>query len=725
MKILCTVVFMLLFAQTPSLFSAPGNHTTEDEKDFVVGLALSGGGAAGLAHIGVLKVMEEAGVPIDVVSGTSMGAIVGGLYAIGYTPQLMLEEVSSADWRFLFEETVYRSHLPMEEKKYDGLFKLSFPVNSRRVELPTGLVSGNHIINMLALLTWPYHETDDFRQLPRPFVCIATDLETGDAVVLDNGFLPDAIRASMSIPTIFDPVWVNGRYLVDGGVVNNLPVREAYDLGADYVIAINSSPDLKPAGELLSLPDILTQTIAVGMQTSMMLQSENADFYIRPDLHAFSSHSFSDVNEIIKAGEQAARTRFDELKALADSLKQLRRIPDKPDIPVFEPAQRLNIRNLYFKGLETVPEDHIRSILQIGEHSTISEHDLNEGLLRLYGMQRFDKVTYRLSWTDDLADLTIFLEEQTANIIQFGFHHNNVPGLSLLFNATFRNLIYPASTARFNLRVGHETLVEGQYFNYVGLEPRLSFYGSAGFRERRIDIFDGRNRLTNLKTDILHSEALIGPLYASVARIGIGYRFEYFNLTDSYGDLDVSMDWTQLHLLSGEFEFDNLNRSHLPTSGHYTLLRTDFSPNFFPNEATFGRISVKWDTYYPLSDRISLIQSLQGGHVFRGDPPLHYRFYAGGHRSFWGYPADAISGNTLLTASTAVQYRFYDNFYITPGINAGDSFSRLDTDILETLPRWGWVAILGWNTVIGPIETVLSGSRAHPLLFEFQIGLNF
>jgi len=695
-----------------------------DDGDFVVGLALSGGGAAGLAHIGVLKVFEEAGIPVDVVSGTSMGAIIGALYAIGYTPALIEQEIRNTDWRTLFEEPIYRRHLPMEEKRYDGRFLLTFPVENRRVELPTGLVSGNYIFNLLARLTWPYHDVDDFRKLPRPFVCMATDLETGEPVVMDSGFLPDAIRASMSIPSVFDPVWVNDKYLVDGGVLNNLPVDEAINLGADFVIAVNSSSDLRPADELRSLPDILTQTIAVGMRTSMLVQSKKADFFIQPDLRSYTTLSFGDVAAIIQAGEDAARARIDEIQTLADSLNNVRG-PDREPIKAFQPADEIPVRSIRFEGLKTIPEDHIRTKLQFEENTTVGKEELNEGLLRLYGMKRFNKVSYRLSWDDDAADLTIHLDEQTANIIQTGIHHNNLTGPSLLFNASFRNLIFPASSGRVNFRVGHEFMFEGEYFNYIGMEPRLSFYGLAGFRERKFDIYEGDRRQASLRTDILYTEGLIGPLYASVVRAGFGYRLEHFNLTESTGDLEVPLNWNTMHNLVGEIEFDNLNRSSLPTRGQYVLARADLVPAFLPNDVSFGRISGEWRVYHPLSDKLTLYHKLRGGHIFGGTPPLHYRFYAGGDESFWGYPKDALAGNNLLTFRMAAQYRFYRNFFFTPGMNIGDRYQKLDLTVFDEAPRWGWAAILGWNTLIGPIEMILSASNNHAILYEFKIGLNF
>ncbi len=733
----CCLVLIAIQLSVRSAYSLDPRTTTPSEQDviadsilapnsdnFNVGLALSGGGAAGLAHIGVLKVFEEAGIPVDVVSGTSMGAVIGALYAIGYTPELMESEVRKIDWRELFEEPTSRAYLPLEDKQYDSRFLVSFPVENRQVELPSGLVSGNFIFNKLAELTWLYHDVSDFQKLQRPFICVATDLETGEQVVLDRGFLPAAIRASISIPAYFEPVWYDGNYLVDGGVLNNLPVREAFDLGADYVIAVNSSSDLKPADELLTLPDILNQTISIGMRSSMLQQQELAQFHIQPDLNRFSTLGFGEIDEIIAAGEAAARARIDEIRQLADSLQELRQ-PGNKTVQKYPAINKVAVRSISLEGLETVPADHIYSKLQIIPNSVITSEQLNEGLLRLYGMNRFNQITYELSWDDGVADLKIFFEEQTANLVQTGFHHNSETGPSLLFNATFRNLLFPASNARLNMRLGHETLFEMKYFNYIGLEPRLTFYARTGYQEREIDIYQDNLRQASLRTDLIHAEAMIGPHYASVVRTGIGYRIERFNLTESYGEIEAPVDWNTLQLLTGEFEFDNLNRTHFPTRGQSIFLRADLSPEFLHNDVTFGRLEGKWQTHYSINPVLSMMHALQGGHLYGDIPPLHYRFYTGGQDSFWGYPKDALHGTNFVVFRTAIQYQFYRNFYASSGFNFGETYEQLDLELFDQTPRIGWAAGLGWDTLIGPLKMTLSGSREHRFIYEFQIGLNF
>lgn len=728
LRLLCSgLLLAVLLSQAgwPVMSLAQDRPEIPEEGDLVVGLALSGGGAAGLAHIGVLKVLEEAGIPVDVVTGTSMGAIVGGLYALGYSAEQLEQEVGGIDWRELFEEATHRIHLPMEEKGQDGVFLISLPIDGRKVLFPTGLVSGNHIFNYLASLTWPWHHVEDFSTLPRPFLCVATDLETGEPVILDRGFLPDALRASMSIPSVFDPVWIDERYLVDGGVVNNLPVEQAFELGANVVIAVNASSDLRPATDLLSLPDILTQTIAVGMRRTMHTQSVLSHVYIQPDLARFSTLSFGSVDEIIQAGETAARERMEEWHALAELLNS-RREPDRVDM-VDPPdlSTSLQIGHIALEGLETVPPDHIFTKLQIAEFSRVEKRELSEALMRLNGMKRFKRVIYRLHPNGEYHDLTFHFEEQTANLVQLGIHHYNITGPSLLFNATLQNLLYPASSARVNVRLGHESMAEISYFNYIGLEPRLAFDGVIGFMEQENDWYVARQRETSLQTDRFYAEGQFGPLYASILRMGLGYRFEHYRISRTYGPLQTPDGWRSMHLFTGDLEFDNLDRTWYPQAGRRLHVRAEWSPAFLPGTGTPGRIHTVWSTYLTVLPRITFSHTLRAGHTFGQDLPVHYEFFSGGHAAFWGVPKDAIAGRNLLTARFAGRYQFSSNVHGTAGFNIGNSFDRLERSVFSEQPLGGWGTTLGWNTFMGPVEVIVSGSSSHALLFEFRVGTNF
>ncbi|HVH11145.1 MAG TPA: patatin-like phospholipase family protein, partial [Gemmatimonadales bacterium] len=278
------VVLAALVVQTPTGRTAPPAHHAP-----TVGLALSGGAARALAHIGVLKVLEQAGVPVDMVAGTSMGSVIGGLYAVGYGAARLETIVTGQDWSRVLSDPVDRRDLPVARKETEDRYLLTLPIYHGAVHLPRGVVPGERAWELLTRLTWNAHAVGDFRRLPVPFVAVATDLETGEAVVLDHGFLPDAIRASMAIPSVFTPVELDGRVLVDGGVVRNLPAEDVRALGADVVVCSDVTDPLAPRDSIESLLDVLAQSVAFRTWDSEARERRACDVLIAPDVHAFST----------------------------------------------------------------------------------------------------------------------------------------------------------------------------------------------------------------------------------------------------------------------------------------------------------------------------------------------------------------------------------------------------------------------------------------------------
>src|SRR5213083_1327762 len=280
-----------------------------------VGVALSGGAARGLAHIGVLKVLEEAGVPVDVIAGTSMGSVVGGLYAVGYTAPQLDTIVRTEDWYRLLTDPVDRRDLAVDRKFTEDHYLLTLPIQRGGIKLPRSVVAGQRVSQLLTRLTWSAHAIRDFRALPIPFAAVATDLETSRAVVLDHGFLPDAIRASMALPSVFSPVDLGDTAVIDGGVVRNLPAQDARALGADVLICSDVTDPLEPRDSIVSLVDVLVQSVSFRVWDSEAVQRSKCDVLILPDVRAFSTFGFARAREVIARGEAAARAAIPAITA--------------------------------------------------------------------------------------------------------------------------------------------------------------------------------------------------------------------------------------------------------------------------------------------------------------------------------------------------------------------------------------------------------------------------
>ena len=299
-------------------FNAHSVVAQEAGKRPVIAVVLSGGGALGLAHLGVLESIDALGIPVDIVVGTSIGAIVGGLYAVGYTPAQMTEFAERADWDELFSDAPVRSPQSLHEKMIGERHQLRLGFDRRGLWSGQGLVAGQNVTTLFELLTLDQAGTNDFDKLPRRYRAIAMDILTGEEVVLESGSLADAMRASMSLPAIFSPYPLGGRYLVDGGAVDSLPVAVAKKLGADIVIAVRvKTPSVSSIDELTSPVAVLAQTSRLRVQKDIEAQARLANLVIEPDLNGLRAYEFTRAKDFVARGEAAARERLPELLAIA------------------------------------------------------------------------------------------------------------------------------------------------------------------------------------------------------------------------------------------------------------------------------------------------------------------------------------------------------------------------------------------------------------------------
>ena len=331
-----TLLFLVVLLVCGNSWAQKKVKNEEPEKKIQVALVLCGGGAKGMAHIGVIKKLEEVGIRPDMVLGTSIGALVGGLYAMGYNSAQIDSIVSTADWKYLLSDNIKRADLGFSKKMDEEKFFLNVPLDDLRGEiiktkdstkseskgvfsLPGGFVSGNNVLNLLNGLAIGYQDSIDFNKLPIPYACIATNLATGEEVVLDHGYLPLAMRASMAIPGFFSPVTIDGNVLVDGGVVNNFPVDVARRKGANIVIGVDVQTDLANAEELKGIDAVLMQLISLMGNDKFEENKKNTDIYLHPDVQKFGVLSFNReaVAELLANGYRAADEKDAELRALA------------------------------------------------------------------------------------------------------------------------------------------------------------------------------------------------------------------------------------------------------------------------------------------------------------------------------------------------------------------------------------------------------------------------
>jgi NTE family protein len=358
-----THLFSILF------FLLSQNSFSQDTiKKPKIGLVLSGGGAKGFAHIGVLKVIEAAGVKIDYIGGTSMGAVIGGLYASGYSATQIDSIFRTINFDNLLKDFTPRTSKNFYEKRNDELYAFVLPFNKFKIGIPEALSKGMYNYNLLSSFTKSVRHVRDFNQLKIPFLCIATNIETGDQVIIDKGNLAHAMIASSAFPTLFSPVEMNGMLLVDGGVTNNYPIEEVRKMGADIIIGVDVQDGLLGRNELKEATKILSQVTALQSIEKMKLNIINTDIYIKPDIKEYGLISFDKGLNIIKKGEEASFAVYDQLKKYGNQ--------EYKPTHIKKTADSLDIANIEINPLKNYTRSYVIGKLGFKGGTKISYDDL-------------------------------------------------------------------------------------------------------------------------------------------------------------------------------------------------------------------------------------------------------------------------------------------------------------------------------------------------------------
>ncbi len=721
---------LLLSATFLTLSAIPAlSYSSNDDRPLKVGLALSGGGAKGFAHIGVIKVLEEAGIPIDYVTGTSMGALVGGLYAIGYTTDELEEIAGSINWENLFSDNVRRRNIPMEEKEWDGLFMLTLPIVERSISLPSGLVAGHRVEMLLRRLTWSYAGEQDFLDFPIPFMCIATDLENGEKVVLNSGDLADAIRASISIPSALAPKEVDGRLLVDGGVVRNLPVEEAFEMGADIVIAVNVSAPLKEKEELTNIFVILDQTVSFGIKASVEKSASLADLALfSEEIVSFGVADFPFSDSLIYLGEAMAREKMEEIKTIYDTVRESRPVLSAVEA---EPTRtdEYFISQIKVEGNRDASSNQIKGRLMIEENTLINVDKLEEAIEAVYGMQFFDKVSYQIIHDPDNSNehfLIIRVIEKRQDQFRFGFNYNNFDDATLLFNTTFRNLFNLTSITRLTAKLGESWYVDGRYFNYLGIDSYFALSVRANVSRQVIDLFDeDGNRAARYNTNAFFGEALFLPVMTDKYLSGIGLRQEVFNVSRDVGDFNFPGGTSTITQIYYTFQQDNLDRLNFTTRGHALDINVGQSFAFLDNAQNFFRAELKWRGFFQLSDYWVLQAGSWLGAASRSQLPLHKQFYLGGFPDLVGYRPFEINSSSIKSLSLGLQFEIFEDNFINVRSNLADRSDIFDFGLEPDNLFYGFSAGYGIETLVGPLSVNIMSSPRNNFMLVYSFGARF
>ncbi len=553
---------LLYLIVTCILFSIKINAQNTTPK---LGLTLSGGGAKGLAHIGVLKVLEEEGIRPDFITGTSMGSIVGGLYAIGYSVEQLETATKGVAWKEYFTDDLARDLKPIEYKKTSERYQFSFPIENGKIQFPKGFIQGAKMSMLLSELTLAAHEIENFDDFDIPFRCVATDLVTGQAHVFDKGCLADAMRASAGIPTVFEPIEIDGKTLVDGMVVRNLPVEDAKNMGADFVIAVDVGSPLSSKEELNSIIGVLDQTTAFSMVKSTLDQQKMADLVIFPELKGISPLDFDDIETIIARGEAAARKMLPEIRAIKEKLPARKGMVARK--PVANIPESFKINSLEVEVGKTVDIRTVERLLKIKTPQVLTKKELTNKMMGLYASGFFDHVDYQLHPELDGYKLLLCAWKSPDVYLKFGGYYDSDINAAILLNGTVRNMLMKGSQLSVDLRVSETPALLLDYILHTNSRPNVGFHLNGKWNFFPGEYYNN-NELVN-EFYMQHASGQAG-VYSGISNhsslwFGIGadmvIQKQRFNLSQL-----ESVNLKQTYAFAN-FERDNYNRKYFPTKG--------------------------------------------------------------------------------------------------------------------------------------------------------------
>jgi NTE family protein len=681
-------------------------------------LVLSGGSARGFAHVGVIQALEAAGVEIDVVTGTSMGAIIGGMYAVGYSPRAMLEIAGDADWDLLFNDVAWRRNLPLSRKAEVDRSVFMLPIRDGRPALPGGFIAGQRISQFLAGLTWPVHPVEDFRQLPLPYTAVAADAETGGAVRLDHGYLPEAMRASMAIPSAFAPVEIEGRLLIDGGVARNLPAADARALGAEVLICSDVSKPLAPADSLDDLLAVLDQTIGYRGWYATLEQRELCDVLILPDLTQLSSTAFDRAGEWAELGAAAARAALPELQRLGlTGAGGPAAPPGRGAAPRRPFADSVYVARLEVRGLEKATERLVLDKLDLDLPGWVRIADLDAGVSRLYDTGRFRMVEYRLAAARPGGrELRVRVEEQRFAALGIGYRYDSRYKASLLASAVAADLVGDRSRLTVDLRLGEQGLLAGRLLWGLGRAPEFILGLDAGYRRMPFDIYVDDLRVGAPRAYVTSGALVAGIAMGNAATLVGRLKIEHADLQEFAAVGSPFTGQNETFFTAGILlGLDTYDRGVFPRSGAGGLAKAEWSEGFSHHVLDLHGAA-------PVYAGLSLLGRVTVG-TGTGTPPDHYRFFLGGTNRYYIFPdrqfplaglkTMELNGLHLHSLQLGLQYQVRPYLVGRVRWNGGATTQAWDLDPglwshgLDVsgalLTRFGHAALtVGWDFESGP-----------------------
>ena len=682
-----------------------------------VGLVLSGGGARGAAHIGVLEVLEELRVPVDLITGTSMGSVVGGLYAAGLSPEELSAAIQDTNWVAVFDDKPNRRDLSFRRKQDDRSYLTNLRVGFRnwRFFVPTGLVEGQKLDYLLRTLTLGPGGLARIESLRLPFRAVATDILTGEAVVFTEGELAVAQRASMSIPAAFSPVIVDGRMLVDGYVANNLPIDVAQELGADTVIAVDISTPLATKEEIDSAVAISGQASTFPTQHQQALQIERmseTDVLLRPALGDISSASFTRMKEAVEAGRAAAQAAAPQLSRYALSEEDYAAWRETQRRPPFEMPVIAEVR---IENESLLADSVVRSRIDTRAGEPLDLDRLSDDLAQLFGTDAFERVTFDLHREDHGVVLVyrVAKRERGTNYYRVGINLESDFDDDAVFNIGLRHVWYPLNAWGGEMRnegqFGDTMLLSSEFYQPLDPNDWLFFQPSVRFVRSDLDLFVRHDRVARYTTERTVSGAHLGVNILRDAQIRGGIGYLDVDARRDIGD-PATFQSQSVHggIYEAVFEYDDVDDPSFPNRGAYAFVSSEFVREELGFDESFEEVTGRASIFHTWG-RNTLGLGARYATAIGGRGLVDRLNTLGGFLNLSGYDRDSIAGRHAGVAQL-VGYRriaspalFAWEFpvYVGGAFEAGNAWdhrSDIEDDVLLS-----GTGFFGVETPLGPL----------------------
>jgi NTE family protein len=739
-KLACQAALLLaaiMLVPMQSLAQEPMDTAVRTERPRI-GLALSGGGARGGAHIGVLLALRDLGIPIDYVAGTSMGSIIGGLYASGLTEAEIEQLARELDWMSLFFDKPSRDDRSFRRKRDDELYLIERRAgfNEGTLELPMGFIQGQNIELELTKLLLPVADIDSFDDLAIPFRAVAADIVTGEAVILDDGNLAKALRASLSLPAILAPVEINGRLLVDGGIAQNLPVDTVRAMGADIVIAVDISTPLSGREELtsaLSIASQLTGLLTTRGTAAQIAKLTSADALISPELGDITTMGFDRITETFAIGYEATMAVADELRALAlspadyQAHRASRPSPRESELPQVSFIQLRNEspigNNIIDRRLDEIPLD------------TALDIEATESAIRkLYGLELFQHVRYGIVSDNGERGLEIEVDERDwgPNYIQGGIEYSSTGDDNSLFSASLSYLRTAMNSLgaewRSTIKLGGESSLSTNWHQPMGWDAKAFTAIDAAFDSAPIKVYDEGTAIAEIRVRQPYVGLAVGREFGSWGEARLGILRGTGNTKILTGDpsLPILGDFDRGEYFA-RFTADRLDSLYFPTRGGALRAEWRYSRDSIGADTNFDQFSLTALGAKTLG-RHTLAASVRYGSTTDGIAPIQNLYRIGGFWNLSGFPQNELTGQNSGRALLSYYHRLGDSdlFPVFAGMTyeKGNIWDNKDdisfANSIDSRAIW-----VGAKTPIGPVYLAYGRASGGRDSFYVYLGSAF